>query len=462
MSWILKMSFSNMKKRRMRTFLTILGVVIGTVSIVSMISVGMGYSRSVMAEIVKQGNPTEIRVYDNAGTNRVERKDRKITEKTIGKIEELEGVKNVYPVISIEGELKLGKYETYTTIMGVPQEYLETKGLMDGTYPEYGKSKPDLVAGQGIAYILFNSYSGVSYHDTMTGGDTFTNKKVDFTYYNEPDSETLLEAEQVEKDASPAGNEQTPVTEADEESSPSYEDYLKNVKLNIVGTTDNEYDYYIYTEIESLKKYVRRNKAGNSIPGQPLDKDGKAINEWIYSGLILEAESVDDVDRISKAISNLGFRAENNKEGIKSAEKTAASVKVLLGIVGMIALVVAVIGIVNTMSTAVYDRMQEIGTLKLIGCDSDDILFMFLFESGVLGAMGGTVGVIISFLVNHFIIDKKVPAMLELPKEIYVTYMPWWLVCGAIVFAIVISVIAGLIPARYAAGLRPLEAATTT
>ena len=76
--------------------------------------------------------------------------------------------------------------------------------------------------------------------------------------------------------------------------------------------------------------------------------------------------------------------------------------------------------------------------------------------------MGGTVGVIISFLVNHFIIDKKVPAMLELPKEIYVTYMPWWLVCGAIVFAIVISVIAGLIPARYAAGLRPLEAATTT
>ena len=459
MSWILKMSFSNMKKRRTRTFLTILGVVIGTVSIVSMISVGMGYSRSVMAEIVKQGNPTEIRVYDNAGTNRVERKDRKITEKTIGKIEELEGIKNVYPVISVEGSLKLGKYETYTTIMGVPQEYLETKILKDGTYPEYGKSKPDLVTGQGISYILFNSHSGVSYHDSKVGDDTFTNKKVDFTYYNEPDSETLSDAE---AETETTGNEQTQDMETDVEGSPSYEDYLKNVKLNIVGTTDNEYDYYIYTEIESLKKYVRRNKTGNSIPGQPLDKDGKAINEWIYSGLIVEVESVDDVDRISKAISNLGFRAENNKEAIKSAEKTAASVKVLLGIVGMIALVVAVIGIVNTMSTAVYDRMQEIGTLKLIGCDSDDILFMFLFESGVLGAMGGTVGVIISFLVNHFIIDKKVPAMLELPKEIYVTYMPWWLVCGAIVFAIVISVIAGLIPARYAAGLRPLEAATTT
>ena len=127
----------------------------------------------------------------------------------------------------------------------------------------------------------------------------------------------------------------------------------------------------------------------------------------------------------------------------------------------MIALVVAVIGIVNTMSTAVYDRMQEIGTLKLIGCDSDDVLFMFLFESGVLGAVGGAIGVAVSYLVNQLLIEKKIPAMLELPKGLSVTYMPWWLVVGAIVFAIIISVLAGVLPARYAAHLKPLDAATT-
>jgi ABC-type antimicrobial peptide transport system permease subunit len=233
------------------------------------------------------------------------------------------------------------------------------------------------------------------------------------------------------------------------------------VKLNIVGMTDNEYDYSVYTDIESLKKYVRRNKAGTKIPGQPLDKDGKAINEWIYTGLIVEIEDAADVDRVSKAISNLGFRAENNKEAIKNANKTTTSVKVLLGIVGTIALIVAIIGIVNTMSTAVYDRMQEIGTLKLIGCDSDDILFMFLFESGILGAIGGAIGVGASYMVNQLLIEKKVPAMLELPKGLPVTYMPWWLAVGAILLAIVVSVLAGAFPARYAARLKPLDAATT-
>ena len=446
------MSISNMKKRRARTLLTILGVIIGTVSIVSMISVGLGFSRSVMTEIAKQGNPTEIKVYDNVRSDKIERKDRKITDKTIQKIEELEGVVNVYPVISLEGELKMGKYETYTEIKGVPMEYLESKGLKDGSYPETS-TKPLLLAGQGLSYALYNSRNGVSYNDTMSKGETFTGKKVDFSYFNEPDEETMNENS--EKDSSEKGSNKDSSDEL------SYDDYFINVKLNIVGMTDNEYDYSVYTDIESLKKYVRRNKAGTKIPGQPLDKDGKAINEWIYTGLIVEIEDAADVDRVSKAISNLGFRAENNKEAIKNANKTTTSVKVLLGIVGTIALIVAIIGIVNTMSTAVYDRMQEIGTLKLIGCDSDDILFMFLFESGILGAIGGSIGVGASYMVNQLLIEKKVPAMLELPKGLPVTYMPWWLSVGAILLAIVVSVLAGAFPARYAARLKPLDAATT-
>ncbi len=457
MSWILKMSISNMKKRRARTLLTILGVIIGTVSIVSMVSVGMGYSRSVISEIEKQGNPTEIMVYDNVRSDRVGRKDRKITDKTIAKIKELDGVTEVYPVVSLEGEIKFGKYETYTGIMGVPEEYLIRKSLKDGEYSESGKSKPELIAGQGLSYLLYNSISGVSYHDSMAEDDTFTGEKISFTFYNEPDSETLAENEE----ENTAGNDADKAEMQSETDETSYSDYLKTVKLEIVGTTDNEYDYNVYTEIESLKKYARRNKAGKKVPGQPLDNDGRAVNEWIYSNLIVETRSTDDVDRISEAISNLGFRAENNKEAIKSAQRTTASIKTLLGIVGMIALIVAVIGIVNTMSTAVYDRMQEIGTLKLIGCDSDDILFMFLFESGLLGAVGGAVGVGISSLVNHFIIDKKIPEMLELQRNLSVTYMPWWLVVGSIAFAIVISILAGIIPARYAAKLKPLEAATT-
>ncbi len=138
-------------------------------------------------------------------------------------------------------------------------------------------------------------------------------------------------------------------------------------------------------------------------------------------------------------------------------KKTMKLVQLLLGGIGMIELVVAVIGISNTMTTAVYDRINEIGILKVLGCDLDELLYLFLLESGILGAVGGIVGIAVSYGIRG-IINKLGVILLEFAKGTQLAVIPWWLVVAAVVFSTVLGILAGYFPARWAVKLKPIDA----
>jgi ABC-type antimicrobial peptide transport system permease subunit len=129
----------------------------------------------------------------------------------------------------------------------------------------------------------------------------------------------------------------------------------------------------------------------------------------------------------------------------------------VLGAIGCISGIVAIIGIINTMMTAVYDRVREIGLLKMLGSDSDDISFMFIFESGLMGFVGGILGIGLSFLVD-IVINKKLVAFMKMPEETWIMSTPAWLIIGAVVLSVFISVLAGAFPARWASKIKPLDA----
>lgn len=439
MNWIIKLSLSNMKKRRSRTFLTILGIVIGIISVVSMISVGFGASRTIMEMLDKESNSKEITVLSVGNASVLQddgqtfntRRDRLLNDKTVEKLSELNHVTGVYPVIEINPAEKMGKYEGFATIRGVPQEYMDTFLLRDGEIYRDKTSRLKVIADEGVKGAFMDENTWSSYKDSADGKTSLTGKKVKVRFDTSDNSYFNLSSDEKEELASNSDADEN-IAESD---------------MEITGTIDNEYSYYFYTDIDNLKSYIRLNSI--------------ASNDWNYSSIIVRADSIDSVDDISNSIKNLGFQVENNKQTVEMFTKISSAVRLILGVIGIIAFVVAVIGIVNTMTTSVYDRMSEIGVMKMIGCDSDDILMMFLVESGMLGFVGGVIGVTITYLVNHYVINRVVVKMLTLPKGTVLATLPWWLSIGAVLFAVLISVLAGVIPARWASHLKPLEAATS-
>jgi putative ABC transport system permease protein len=130
--------------------------------------------------------------------------------------------------------------------------------------------------------------------------------------------------------------------------------------------------------------------------------------------------------------------------------------------VALLALAVACLGITNTMFTAVLERVKEIGVMKAVGAKDRHILIMFLTEGALIGLVGGWLGVLIGYLVSFpgdnyalKLIQEQDPNM---PQPETVFRYPWWLVVGAPTFAVLVTTLAGLLPARRAARVEPVIA----
>lgn len=126
----------------------------------------------------------------------------------------------------------------------------------------------------------------------------------------------------------------------------------------------------------------------------------------------------------------------------------------LLGIAG-ISLLVGAIGIANTMYTSVLERTKEIGVMKAIGARNADIVWLFVFESGLLGLIGGIVGVLLGMGIGKLI---EFIATTALDTNLLKVAFPWWLILACLAFAFIIGALSGMFPALRAAKIHPTEA----
>lgn len=135
-------------------------------------------------------------------------------------------------------------------------------------------------------------------------------------------------------------------------------------------------------------------------------------------------------------------------------------IQAVLGAIGAVAMLVAAISITNTMMMSIYERTKEIGVMKVLGCDIRNIQGLFLMEAGFIGFIGGVVGVgfsyVLSLVINGLVAGSDATANMGITGAI--CRIPLWLNPLAIVFAIVIGMIAGFIPSLRAMRLSPLAA----
>ena len=316
---------------------------------------------------------------------------------------------------------------------GVPRTYLEAMKPERGSVPEVNGTKLSVLMGAGALNLFYNENTGVSYAEAKA-----------------PTKEEQKEMDNGIKRWNDWSGEYL-------EAYLGYDESGKSIRVPITGML-SEYDFQMYCDMETMKKILKRNAVDSVIEGQPTDEDGNPINEWVYSYAVVKVDDVENVDTIVKRLSDMGYQAESNKEYVDEVQREIKIIQILLGGIGAIALVVAVIGIGNTMTTSVYDRINEIGVLKVLGCDPDELMGLFLLESGILGGIGGVIGLICSYGISRLGINKLGVKLLEMPKNTQLAVIPPWLAVSSVVLAILLGIFAGYLPAKWASKMRPIEA----
>lgn len=147
---------------------------------------------------------------------------------------------------------------------------------------------------------------------------------------------------------------------------------------------------------------------------------------------------------------------------LQQARKNTLLIGFTVDFVALLALTVACLGITNTMFTAVLERVKEIGVMKAVGAKDRHVLAIFLVEGALVGLLGGGLGVLLGWLVSYpgdsyalRLMHEQDPDM-PVPETVF--RYPWWLLVGAPTLAIVVTTLAALLPARRAARVEPVVA----
>lgn len=443
---IIKMALKNLAKRKLRTALTILSVVIGATSIIIMISLGVALNENFEKNLNEMGSITNISVMPN--------NDKGISNEYINKFKQIEGVTAVTPYVESEFRFLLsgGKYSSTISVIGIDPSFADILGYtpIEGrTLNQDDTDTYNIVSNPLVAYYFDKKGKGQPYTKWIYDESEITPDMEKLDLLNEKISITTNSMYGV--------NQKYSMKNLPQEGPKKH----KTFKLNVVGIVNKSEKYadnYIIMPINTLEKIKKEVEKTQNILSTK-EKKG-------YQNVIIKCDNINIVQNVMNEIKDIGeFNIYSPIEYILSSQKNKASIQILLGAIGGISLFVAAIGITNTMFMAIYERTKEIGIMKVIGSKVSDIKKLFLLEAILIGFLGGLVGVLFSYLLS-FVINKVGPFIMEdlyqmqyidqgLPK---ISSIPFWLSVSSLIFASFIGLLAGYFPAKRAVNIEALKA----
>ena len=216
------------------------------------------------------------------------------------------------------------------------------------------------------------------------------------------------------------------------------------------GATDSE----VYMPTSTARKILgdANGKDFDSIQVKISDSSTSATNQTITAitkELMMERGILQE--------KNIDFSVTSPVSIQERISSTISSLSIFLAAIAAISLLVGAIGISNTMFTSVLEKTKEIGILKAIGAKNRDILGIFLLKSGMLGLVGGFGGVLIGIL-GSLIIGQIGGLSIGLGRGGATSYISPWLIVGSFIVSMFIGMVAGVIPAYRASRLKPVDA----
>jgi ABC-type antimicrobial peptide transport system permease subunit len=466
---ILKMGFGNLFRRKTRTLLTVIGVVVGAAAIVITLSFGIGMNENLKKSIESMGDLTIIEVYEWAwrpsggDNNEYINAQNVLDEALFEKIKTWDGVLAATPYFDYWNlSMHAGKkYESVqTNIVGIDSSFLP--------YMKISVSDGYMPGPNDENWILFGSRRARMFVKDMS---KMRQKDWDEIYNSDltkpPKMNILKESVYLKAQSNDwwenpsTGNwEPRPITGKPKQYSFDKIGIIK-YEENMYGWDENQYnvyvDYKIAAEMQKDFEKLTKVKAKDSRAGK-------------FNWLRIKVKDLKTTEIIKKKLMDEeGIMLNYGLSDIRDEmQKNQSVVQLILGGMGAITLIVSAIGIANTMFMSIYERTKEIGVMKVLGCPLSGIKSMFLFEASMIGFLGGLVGTGLSLAVSYALnnIEAVKKALGNMSGSGYygnaeqgdISVIPLWLMGLAVVFATVIGLASGYLPARRATKISALEA----
>lgn len=392
-----KMAFQSIKVNKIRSFLTMLGIIIGISSVIAIAAIGEGARILIIGEFEKIGaSAAEIKVVSSKAEN-----SDFFTFKDIEKIKEsLDGLKYISPIHQKMGEVssKLKNKRAYISGGNEELAYIDNEEIIYGRYfsnKEYLEGKAVAVINEEAAKFLFG-YSNVVGETVKLSRDSIM-KKV-----------TIIG--------------------------------VKKGMPGIFGGTDNdEMPAFISVPITLMRElYSYKFVIGNMKIAAVSKEETESVSKAVIG--ILEARHNNKGKEV--------YRSESVMKQLEQVNKVLSIFTTFVAAVAAISLIVGGIGVMNIMLVSVTERTREIGIRKAIGATTKMILIQFLMEAVIISLLGGIVGMIVG-IIGAEVIGNTAGIVPKLSIKVII---------GAIVFSSAIGVFFGIYPAKKAADLNPIDA----
>ncbi len=401
------LALNTLQHRNLRSWLAILGIVIGVASIISLISISFGMSSQINSRMqglganiitispggqqagrfalggfgAAGGGPRPEGFGGNEGSNQ-------ITFQEADDLRQLPGVQYLDARVQGRGTVTYKDKNASLTVVGSePQAFKDTVGV-DVLYgrPLSISDRYSAVVGYSVANATFNDFD-------------LLNKQVK----------------------------------------------INNVTFRVVGILASSgasfggSDRSVYIPQKTAQELFNQTKTVSSIVVvAAADHDTDTVAAELEGELI-------SLHQVTKTTEDFSIQTASTIESALTSVTNTLSI--FLGGIASISLLVGGIGVANTMFMSVLEQTKYIGLLKALGTKNRDVLKLFMFEAGIIGLIGGVLGIALSIVVSSLLTDFGLPSSLTLD-----------LVAGGLGFSVIVGLVSGLVPARNAASLEPIDA----
>ena len=384
------------KTNPLRTWLTILGMGVGTGAVVILVGLGFGLQQIILEQIVFGETLLSLGVSATGAQNL------KLTSDTISKFEEMPEVLDAAPLARFPALITFKGLTGNVFIQGVEPPYLRYAGVTATA----GKVFTDADAADTESVMLSPAVLKLFGIEDAKG---FIGQKVAFRI--------LIPAE----DGS---------------------------KTNTEIVIDKEYIVRGITKEEGVL---------NAMMMLPELRNYVGIEE--YERVQVRVKASDNLPIVEKNLIEDGYRVTALSKTVEQASKIFQGIQIVLATFGGIALLVSAIGMFNTMTVTLLERTKEIGIMRTIGASPNDVKYLFVSESIVVGFMGGVTGVAmgVTFGLSINLLLNLVAGQFG-GQSVNLFSFPLWFLTFIIVFSAAVGYLTGIFPARRASSLNPLDA----